>query len=50
MYIDADGEIFVNTPQRKFEPGTGDTVISFGPAKMPSLKKTLSRKTGDTEE
>lgn len=50
MRIDTDGEVRVHTPQGKFEPRVGDTVISFGPEKTASLKKTLSQPSDATEE
>ena len=50
MRVDSDGEVRVHTPQGKFEPRVGDTVISFGPEKTASLKKTLSQPSESTEE
>jgi len=50
MLIDTSGEIAVHSPQRRFEPRAGDTVISFGPEKTASLKKTLSQQTDMTEK
>lgn len=50
MRVDDDGEIIVHSPQRKFEPRVGDTVLSFGPERTASLKNTLSQSTEETEE
>lgn len=50
MRVEPDGGIVVHTPQGKFEPRVGDTVISFGPEKTASLTKTLNRQTETTEE
>lgn len=50
MRVDAEGEITIHSPQRKFEPRVGDTVISFGPPKTASLKKTLSQSNEEGEE
>lgn len=50
MRVSADGNIDVHTPKRSFEPRTGDTVISFGPPKTASLKKTLSQTSEATEQ
>ncbi len=50
MNVSDDGEIAVHTPQRRFEPRAGDTVISFGPPKTASLQKTLSETVPDEEQ
>lgn len=50
MRVDSDGEVLVHTPQGKFDPRAGDTMISFGPEKTASLKKTLSQQSEPTEE
>ncbi|HEX6928139.1 MAG TPA: sodium:proton antiporter [Gammaproteobacteria bacterium] len=50
LHLDADGEVTVHTPQRKFEPRPGDTVVSFGPAKTGPLRKVLNRPVEKTED
>ncbi|HEX6929892.1 MAG TPA: NAD-binding protein, partial [Gammaproteobacteria bacterium] len=47
LRVSDDGEVIVHSPQKKFEPKAGDTVISFGPAKTASLEKTLSETAED---
>ncbi|HEX7048061.1 MAG TPA: sodium:proton antiporter [Gammaproteobacteria bacterium] len=48
LRVDSDGEVSVHSPQKKFEPKAGDTVVSFGPEKTASLKKTLSASNGES--
>lgn len=43
LKVSPEGSVLIYSPQRKFEPYTGDTVISFSPARSASLKQTLSR-------
>lgn len=43
LLISAEGDVAIHSPQTRFNPRPGDTIVSFGPEKTESLKETLQK-------